>query len=172
MKLSNWILIAVAATTLAVSSAHADESQVLVSTLTQGSLSTDHSPYLYGGGTVTINLSTQTIRLEVTTIKNCPPEMFCTMEMPTPLIVELPIVNRLESYCKSVTYIARQDLRPVDGALSEIQVTYDEKESSCFVPGVPGTNVLYRTAIVNRIGGREVIATSRFKGTDLVPGVL
>jgi hypothetical protein len=131
-----------------------------------------------GKGSLTLNYDKHTVRLMVVRNGNpCPAGMLCTLEMPAPLIVELPITSIDVDSCGIKHVVARKDLRPVDGALEQITVSDSTSKLTCltFVQGVP--EATYETRYFNRRTGQEVVDQSKMvlalKNADsLAPAIL
>lgn len=60
----------------------------------------------------------------------CPKDAMCMMMMPAPVEIVLPIVNVVSGLCGGRIIVAEQDLRPVDGGLTSLQVV-DESGDVC-----------------------------------------
>lgn len=108
------------------------------------------------GAHVRIDYAKQEITLTVYPYITCPKGMFCIAGF-APEIITLPIVD-MKTYRNGEFVIeAEHDQRPVDGALSVIKVSSNKKT----------TRVLYRTAFIERMQGKEVIKRTYFKGAEL-----
>jgi hypothetical protein len=109
------------------------------------------------GGKLTIGKSL--VELNIRVKKVCPPGRFCTMEMPAPIYVKLPIVEIEKSDCGN-RIVAQMDGRPVDGSLEQLVIT-DYTGAVCAVDAST-IEVEYTTAYYDRVNGGEVEAVSTF----------
>ena len=109
-----------------------------------------------GEGSVTVDFDKSLVTLNVVEIHQpCPKGMMCTMDIRAPLHVELPVVSVKADSCGVKTIVARQDMRPVDGALEQITVT-DPSHMTCqtLVAVVP--QATYTTQYFDRRNGKNV----------------
>ncbi len=161
-------LMTIFAATSLITSAQADVVTEYAASLTSGRFSPGHvAGGVFDGGRIVMNDEARTLKLTAAVRKICPPGMACTLEVPEPLVVELPIVEESKDPCGGTTIIASEDLRPVDGMLREIRL-HISGPSRCFV-ALQGVTVTYHTAFYNRMQGNELKADSFFRGGDLKP---
>jgi hypothetical protein len=121
------------------------------------------------GSRVSFNLDTQQVllRLELVPVVKCPPNAMCAPGKPYSKVVTLPIVRKFRDACGAKVVVARKDLRPVDGALEEIEIR-DNRSNTCkTLVALAPTEGHFRTAFYDRIGGREVKMHTSFKGEAL-----
>lgn len=130
--------------------------------LVEYQLAEEHQPrgQITGGKLV---IGEKLVELLINVKKVCPPGRFCTMEMPAPIYVKLPIVDIEKTGCGDII-IAKIDDRPVDGILNQLVITdYTHAECKMYVENP--VQVEYTTVYYNRIDGVEVEATSQFEFT-------
>jgi len=111
------------------------------------------------GGGFTINLEEKTISLVLNRKWFCPPNALCSMQMPAPMVIELPIISMEKDSCNIVRYIAKKDLRPVDGAMKVIRIT-DVTNSTC--PTKHGSTAELGSSIVSRVDAKTYNTMSYF----------
>jgi hypothetical protein len=100
---------------------------------------------------------------------NCPPNRMCPMMMPAPVIVTLPVVATRQDSCGTWIWTAKQDLRPVDGALAQLVIKDNTRNHCPHFVALASTEVRYSTAFYDRINGREVKSQSYLYGARLAP---
>ena len=120
-------------------------------------------------GDISINLSTGRVKLFLVRKNNCPEGRLCMAMMPAPFMLDLPLVKTETNECNVTIYTALKDQRPVDGALQEITVI-DNSRNSCptlhHLLALPATEVEYHSVSAG-FGGPVIDATSRFRGPAL-----
>lgn len=96
----------------------------------------------------------------------CPPNLFCTMMMPAPYIVKVPLLKMEVDSCGSVIYSGHIDERIVDGNFQELTVR-DHTGNKCptFV-ALPETGIQYRL-ITAGMGGPVVNVLSTMTAKEL-----
>ncbi|MBI3542173.1 MAG: hypothetical protein HY075_02720 [Deltaproteobacteria bacterium] len=99
----------------------------------------------------------------------CPPRAMCAQMMPMPIVVSLPIVERLTDACGSRIVHAKLDRRPVDGTLQSLSVR-DNRSNRCpTFAALEATEVVYKTQGYHRVERREIETRSTFSGDALRP---
>lgn len=113
-----------------------------------------------GHAAVTLNYDNGTVKMVVERLAPCSAAGFCAPVMLSPLIVELKIASIETDSCGIHRVIAKEDMRPVDGALEQITVI-DPSELTCqtFVAVLP--EATYLTSFVDRLHGTDVTDTSK-----------
>ena len=106
-------------------------------------------------GTVVLDLENNEITLNITQrITSCPRKQMCIQAiMPSATIVissKLPIVEKNINECGEVTFVAKRDLRDMDGNLEIVRVI-DRSNTSCENHASSSTEVIYES-IENRTG--------------------
>ncbi len=142
---------------------------VLTAELTEA-MSIDDNSYLKNmrihGGSVQVKQLRREIVLTIQYAPECPAGLVCTLALANHEIT-LPLVGQKYDSCGNTTYIAKRDLRPVDGALELLSVT-DHTDNKCptFV-ALPETGVTFQTSVYDRINGGEVSTYSSFEAGKL-----
>jgi hypothetical protein len=117
-------------------------------------------------GTIVYDHTMNTLNLTLLRTTGCKPGMLCPMMVPAPYVVELHIESMDVDACGSVTYVAREDHRPVDGGLSVLTLV-DHSENRCAHTRIlPGTELVLETASHTR-GGESFETRSFFTGGAL-----
>ena len=114
------------------------------------------------GASVSMNYVESTLTLTFK-VSNCPKGAMCIV--PTEIRdveYSAPIVNTSTDSCGSLIVLAKEDDRPVDGILTEIELK-DNSAMTCDIV-VPATVVNFKTQFYDRIGGGEVKLLSNFSG--------
>ena len=120
---------------------------------------------------IELDYSTGTATLSLVRLTNpCPPQARCLVG---PIYkeqkIELPIVSNAKDECGSLVITARRDLRPVDGALLQLDIR-DNRSNRCNDQNaLSGTQVLYRAKGYDRRQGLETSTRSTFDGDILRP---
>lgn len=95
-------------------------------------------------GEVILDKSRNKIKLELTQVINCEPNMLCAAVEPLLHTIELPIVNSYKGRCGEEIYVAEVDQRPADGLYQNIELI-DYSNLTCrYLPENP-TMVTYKT---------------------------
>ena len=160
VSLISFAVLAQTANATSVLIPQRDTRVINYSVLNDGAKVSDKHVPNFGGGTATINYFEQTVSLSLYEHKVCPVGFSCTQEI-RGIFKTMNIVETKINDCGIVTVIAKEDQRPVDGAL-EVITLEDSSRASCkfFVPYVnKGT---YLTSYVNRMTGKNVTVKSKF----------
>ena len=95
-------------------------------------------------GTVLVNLANKTISLNLMGPSNCPANARCFWEgRKVALQVEVALTSQTKDDCGNITYLARKDLRRVDGNLEELRVVDHTKNTCPTLVAYPDTEVVY-----------------------------
>ena len=116
-------------------------------------------------GEVALNQTQSEIKLVLQTRMVCPMNEYCPQYIPEPMEITLPIVSHETDQCGTKIYIARKDARPSDGALQEIEVRDNSKNSCENIRYEAPTELRYETQIISRSG--EHHTHSSFEGEPL-----
>lgn len=118
------------------------------------------------GGLIEVKQLKEEITLTFNVAPDCPAGMFCAAVL-VPHVITLPLKSQTTDQCGNTTFIAKRDMRPVDGALEQIAVT-DHTDNKCptFV-ALPATGITYETSIYDRINGAQVSTYSNFEAGKL-----
>lgn len=127
-------------------------------------ISPEHSG-LFMESSLVVNYEAQTVTLNYLRSGGCKPGFSCPAVMINESI-ELPIVSVYSDNECSVTVIAKEDLRPVDGILRQIKIE-DFSETRCEFFVKPISDFQYMTSYFDRINGKAVTSISNLKA-DLV----
>ena len=104
------------------------------------------------GGTITVNLESKMLKLDLVDYQKCPAGMMCTLDARKPRLVtvQLPILTSAIGFCGGTFYVAQVDLRNMGGHLHTIQVfdnsnlicgaTEEDKNSSSATYSVQNSN--------------------------------
>ncbi|MFT6070707.1 MAG: hypothetical protein ACJAT2_001330 [Bacteriovoracaceae bacterium] len=142
---------------------------VLTAELTEA-MNIDDNSYLKNmrihGGSVQVKQLRREIVLTLNVAPDCQAGMVCPAVL-TDHVITLPLVSQKYDECGNTTYIAKKDLRPVDGAMELLSVT-DHTDNKCptFV-ALPETGVTFQTSFYDRINGGEVSTYSSFEAGKL-----
>lgn len=142
---------------------------VLTAELTEA-MNIDDNSYLKNmrihGGKVEVKQLRKEIVLTLNVAPDCQAGMVCPAVL-NEHVITLPLVGQKYDGCGNTTYIAKRDMRPVDGALELLSVT-DHTDNKCptFAP-LPETGITYETSVYDRINGGEVSTYSSFEAGKL-----
>lgn len=127
------------------------------------SLVKDLSTPVHFTGVVTVDRTEKRVTLSVNQAPSCPAGAMCPQYLVQILDVELPIVSIMTDGCHNRIIVAREDRRPVDGALQSIMIT-DHSTSTCDIYLKYATDVQYTSSFVSRSNGGEAKSLSHFQG--------
>ena len=116
-------------------------------------------------GTLSLNFTTNTVKLEATPYIKCPALQLCPQVRYSTIEAELQITRVMNDRCGNQVITALRDLRPVDGILEEIKVI-DHSSSTCKMAYPSMTEVTYRKAFQGRLGSSD--ETAYFGGSFLM----
>jgi hypothetical protein len=88
------------------------------------SLAIPNTSNIYAGN-IQINMEAKELRLTLFHRSNCPKGAMCIMMIPPPTEIVLPIVHIGSGFCGGHIIVAEQDLRPVDGGLTSLEIVDD-----------------------------------------------
>lgn len=119
-------------------------------------------------GTLTYNRDNKSLKLFIAFLKkNCPAGLMCTMEIPAPIDVELPIKSIEATSCGAKVIIAEKNLLPVDGDAKQIKLI-DNSQNYCeyTYPLAPIEGEY--TQSYNYRGSGMITLKAKFEGSALV----
>ncbi len=140
------VLITVFATFSTTASAHEsveDSKHVIVSTLVDFEVNQQWLGYI-DQGSVSINLTDETMTLTLMSQPDCDPTMVCPAVMLEYHQIEMQLTSRSVNTCGAVTYIGEKDKTPVDGLKETIEVI-DYQAMTCEIAVPYMTSVSYIT---------------------------
>ncbi len=114
------------------------------------------------GGTVTYNLETKTATLTLNRKWYCPPGAMCSMEMPAPTVIVLPIVEAKTNSCGDQMIVAKRDLRPVDGNMQSLRIVHISNATCRRIVEAKNT-AEFGTSMFSRMDGKEYRTYSKFE---------
>ncbi len=89
----------------------------------------------------------------------CPQGMLCAQVMPSPVVVELPIVSIKVDTCGILEVTALKDRRPLDGSLQQIKF-YDATNVKCMFFVAYVQKATYETRFYSHVDGAEIRSVS------------
>ncbi len=95
-------------------------------------------------GRVTLDLEKEEIQILLQQPSSCPKGKYCIALAPAPIVLRLPIIDVIDDWCGSTTYIAEKDNTPVDGISETITLT-DYTSLVCRIHVPFATEVQYTT---------------------------
>ena len=119
-------------------------------------------------GKIILDLSSAKMSLNLVPDFHCRGYMYCVQMMPALISMDLPIVQTHLDECGATVYVARLDRRPVDGNLTQVELT-DDRNAQCTtfnaLPGVKGK----LKVVTSGFGSPSIHSVSSFEGSFLVP---
>ncbi len=119
-------------------------------------------------GKIILDLPSAKMSLNLVPAFHCRGYMYCAQRMPALISMELPIVHSRLDECGATVYVASLDRRPVDGNLTQFELT-DERNAQCThfnaLPGVKGR----LKVITSGFRSPSIHSISNFEGSFLVP---
>ncbi len=161
--------------TIIMSSAEARSLKPTLLSATLKMIHIDPNSYLaderISSGSIQVNHAEKIIELQLNRKWYCPPGRFCTMEMPAPIFIRLPLTSVTRGECASVIYEAKEDKRPVDGSLQVLTVVDNSNfyKHCKTVRAVASTEIHYETES-SGMGGHVGKTHSSFTADKLQPG--
>jgi hypothetical protein len=121
------------------------------------------------GGSIELDVPNKTATLRIELAVECKAGEMCPHIVPAPIEVTLPIVSVKVDGCGTKMIIAKQDERPLDGALHLLTIE-DNTTNICphFVMMSP-TVVVYQTEIFDRRSGKAVKTMTTAYGPEMSP---
>lgn len=120
----------------------------------------------YAGGTITVNPEAREATLRLIPAK-CPPGRMCPAVMRAPVEITLELVSRKYDRCQSIVYVAKSDLRLVDGLRQRLVIT-DYSSSRCMtIPELGAVEATYETD-GRSMNGPSIHTFSRFSAKAFV----
>lgn len=116
-------------------------------------------------GSIEVNYAKKTAELVLYRKSMCRPDMICIALVPPPMIIQLPIISVNKDGCGSKVIIAKKDMRPVDGALNELEIM-DNSHRICRDLRAP-TEITHLSSFFNRINGFTETNESHFYANRL-----
>lgn len=122
----------------------------------------------YISGYVALDLEKNEILFSLQPQSSCPVGRMCLAVMPMPYEVTIPVSEVHFDRCGATIYVAKRDLRPVDGAMQQIVVT-DNSTNICLTRELrPMVKVTYDTEFFRRYPPYKNVKThSNFFGSVL-----
>ncbi|OQW55117.1 MAG: hypothetical protein A4S09_16965 [Proteobacteria bacterium SG_bin7] len=122
----------------------------------------------FRAGSIVVDQFTKTITLQLDRKWYCPPGALCSMVMPAPIIIKLPLVSVTNGACNSLIFEARRDQRPVDGNLTVLSVVDNSRFNCPSLHPVEPTEVHLETVSAG-MDGHVVKTHSSFTAEKLRP---
>ncbi|MGZ3772016.1 MAG: hypothetical protein ACXVCP_19755 [Bdellovibrio sp.] len=116
-------------------------------------------------GTLTYDRDNKTLKLFIGFRRtNCPDGLVCTMEIPTPISVELPIKSIKPTTCGAKVIIAEKNAILVDGAYQQIKLIDNSKNNCEYLQAIPAIQGEYTEKYQNR-GSGIITLKAKFDGS-------
>lgn len=122
-------------------------------------------------GRLTLDAATRTLDVYFVSGFFCPPGSMCPMMMPAPVQATLPVSSVQIDRCGTIIITAKEDKRPVDGALKMITVR-DYSRTTCRIYKRFKMEATYRVQFTNRSTGQNTTSDAYLYGTEFAPSNL